>query len=113
MEPCSPYVPSHVLHADLMLGWFFDPEDGGDTFLWNVGSHADYTSPYPKRRQHSIINLRLFSSRLYNAACIVDCKAYSGWMAVNNEVEGLVKLKKKINFIWFRTRYIPADSIVP
>jgi hypothetical protein len=31
---------------------FFYPEDGGDTFLWNVGSHQIYTTPHP-RRWHS------------------------------------------------------------
>jgi hypothetical protein len=27
----------------------FDPEDGGDTFLRNVGSYTDYTVLYPKK----------------------------------------------------------------
>jgi hypothetical protein len=29
---------------------FFYPEDGGDTFLRNVGSHKIYTAPHPRRR---------------------------------------------------------------
>jgi hypothetical protein len=29
---------------------FFYPEDGGYTFLRNVGSHSIYTAPHPKRR---------------------------------------------------------------
>jgi hypothetical protein len=29
---------------------FFDPEDGGDTFLRNVGYNStDYTASYPRR----------------------------------------------------------------
>jgi hypothetical protein len=31
---------------------FFYPEDGGDTFLWNVDSHKIYTAPH-RRRRHS------------------------------------------------------------
>jgi hypothetical protein len=30
---------------------FFYPEDGGDTFLRNVGSHKTYTAPHPRRRR--------------------------------------------------------------
>jgi hypothetical protein len=26
----------------------FDPEDGGDTFLWNIGSQMDYMVLYPR-----------------------------------------------------------------
>jgi hypothetical protein len=32
---------------------FFYPEDGGDTFLRNVGSHKIYTPPHPRRRYSS------------------------------------------------------------
>jgi hypothetical protein len=36
---------------DKMLGnYFFDPEDGGDMFLRNVGwNSTDYTASYPRR----------------------------------------------------------------
>jgi hypothetical protein len=34
---------------------FFYPEDGGDTFFRNVGSHKIYTEPHPRRRNFSII----------------------------------------------------------
>jgi hypothetical protein len=37
---------------------FFYPEDGGDTFLRNVGSHKIYTAPHPRRRHSS--NLHTF-----------------------------------------------------
>jgi hypothetical protein len=33
----------------LARGYFY-PEDGGDTFLRNVGSHKIYTASYPRRR---------------------------------------------------------------
>jgi hypothetical protein len=32
----------------------FDLEDGGDTFLRNVGSHTDYTALCPRRWHHSM-----------------------------------------------------------
>jgi hypothetical protein len=35
---------------------FYDPEDGGDTFLRNVAYHSThYTASYPKRRYSSSI----------------------------------------------------------
>jgi hypothetical protein len=41
---------STCLLASLLLGLFFDSEDGGDMFLRNVGWHStDYTALYPKR----------------------------------------------------------------
>jgi hypothetical protein len=37
-------------HAGFLLGLFFDPEDGGNTFLRNVGSFSmDYMELYPRR----------------------------------------------------------------
>jgi hypothetical protein len=33
---------------------FFDPDDGGDTFLRNVGHNStNYTASYPRRRYSS------------------------------------------------------------
>jgi hypothetical protein len=38
------------LHTCFLLGLYFDPEDGGDMFLRNVGSlSTDYTALYPRR----------------------------------------------------------------
>jgi hypothetical protein len=47
----------HLQYAATCSSWFlvpgfFYPEDGGDTFLRNVGSYKIYTAPHPKR-QHS------------------------------------------------------------
>jgi hypothetical protein len=44
--------------AKQLLRWFlvqliFDLEDGGDTFLRNIGSHTEYTALYPTIWQHS------------------------------------------------------------
>jgi hypothetical protein len=38
---------------------FYDPEDGGDTFLRNVGYHSThYTASYPRRRYvHDIVRI--------------------------------------------------------
>jgi hypothetical protein len=44
----------------LLARGFFYPEDGGDTFLQNVGSHKIYTAPHPRRRHSS--NSIVFSS---------------------------------------------------
>jgi hypothetical protein len=39
----------YLLHAGFMLGVLFDPEDGGDIFLRNVGRlSTDYTALYPE-----------------------------------------------------------------
>jgi hypothetical protein len=38
---------------------FFYPEDGGDTFLRNIGSHKIYTAPHPTRRHSSEMEIVL------------------------------------------------------
>jgi hypothetical protein len=44
----------HLLHDGSLLGLFFDPEDGGDVFLRNVGWFSTgYTGLYPKRQTFS------------------------------------------------------------
>jgi hypothetical protein len=40
------YDYAYITHAG-----FFEPQDGRDTFLRNVGSHTDYTALYPRRWQ--------------------------------------------------------------
>jgi hypothetical protein len=58
-------VPLNALHGvisqkkiHLLARWFaeifFDSEDGGDTFLRNVGYHSThYTASYPRRKYSS------------------------------------------------------------
>jgi hypothetical protein len=41
--------PCYLLHAGLLLGLFFDPEDGGDMFLRKVGSLAADYKLHPNR----------------------------------------------------------------
>jgi hypothetical protein len=43
----------HLLTA--FSSWFTCPEDGGDTFLRNVGSNHNYTAPDPRRRLSSYV----------------------------------------------------------
>jgi hypothetical protein len=38
---------------------FFYPEDGGDTFLRNVGSYKIYTAPHPRGLHSSVVKLTL------------------------------------------------------
>jgi hypothetical protein len=60
--PCGPYVIVIPTACSFCLAtcsrWFlawliFDPDDGGNTFLWNVGSYTDYTALYPGRWEFS------------------------------------------------------------
>jgi hypothetical protein len=60
--PSGPYIIAIPTDCPFCLAtcscWFlaqliFDPENGGDTFLWNVGSYLDYTALYPRRRHIS------------------------------------------------------------
>jgi hypothetical protein len=43
---------------------FFYLEDGGDTFLRNVGSHKNYTLPHPRKR-HSSFKSEFMKQQLY------------------------------------------------
>jgi hypothetical protein len=61
--PSVPYIYTSLPTCEhsachLLARWFaellFDPEDGGDTFLQNVGYNStDYMASYPRRRYSS------------------------------------------------------------
>jgi hypothetical protein len=79
----------HLL-ARCFVELFYDPEDGGDTFLRNVGYHSThYTASYPRRRYSS--EMELFTSLapryillttkqiLFNISHNTYFKGYSGF----------------------------------
>jgi hypothetical protein len=45
----------HLLARWCLPRLIFDPDDGGGTFLRNVGSYTDYTVPYSRRWQLSTL----------------------------------------------------------
>jgi hypothetical protein len=56
----TPYISKEKIQKEIFFyklvyaELFFDPEDGGDTFLRNVGYNStDYTASYPRRRYSS------------------------------------------------------------
>jgi hypothetical protein len=47
---------STCFQAGFLLGFFFDPEDGENMFLRNVGGlSTDYTALYPRRQYSSVL----------------------------------------------------------
>jgi hypothetical protein len=48
----------------------FDPEDGGDTLLRNMGSNTDYTALYP-RRWHTFITRTVRTSNASKGVAFV------------------------------------------
>jgi hypothetical protein len=48
----------------LLARLIFDLEDGGDTFLRNVGSYTDYMALYPRRWQFSVLSTSFFLQRV-------------------------------------------------
>jgi hypothetical protein len=52
VAPCRSCLLPPV-HVGFFARGFFCPEDGGDAFLRNVGSHKIYTAPDPTRRHFS------------------------------------------------------------
>jgi hypothetical protein len=53
-EAVSKYRTAEIAISFWFLGLFFDPEDGGDMYLRNVGPlSADYIALYPRRQNSS------------------------------------------------------------
>jgi hypothetical protein len=45
---------SHLFHSGFLFSLFFDPEDGGDMFVRNIGLlSTDYTTLFPRRQNSS------------------------------------------------------------
>jgi hypothetical protein len=66
LPPSSEQTSStcYLLHAGFLLGLFFDPKDGGNMFLRNVGRLSmDYTALYPRRQNSSDIT-RMIKSQI-------------------------------------------------
>jgi hypothetical protein len=58
------YVSTCHLLARCFAELFYDPEDGGDTFLRNVRYHSThYTASYPRRRHSSCMSFDLLYSK--------------------------------------------------
>jgi hypothetical protein len=56
ITPCSPLIVHRRFET-----YIFDPHDGGDMFLRNVGWHStDYTTLYPRRWHHCCENLKSY-----------------------------------------------------
>jgi hypothetical protein len=50
----NPCLVATCFHAGFLLGLFFDPDSGGDMFLWNISwLSTDYTVLYPRRQYSS------------------------------------------------------------
>jgi hypothetical protein len=79
----------HLQSAATCTRWihnrgFFYPEDGGDTYHRNVGSHKIYTAPYP-RRQHSSLNYtvrKIIPSQFYNHVFVFTRTIWATFHAV-------------------------------
>jgi hypothetical protein len=78
---CSTYVsrrfrgtwPGIPAACHILARLTFDAENGGDTFLRNVGSHTHYTALYPRGWQRPIVRLDVEMSAVTWAA---SCKKY-------------------------------------
>jgi hypothetical protein len=74
--------PATCFHAGILLG-LFDPEDGRDVFLRNVGRlSTNYTALYPRRQYFSTVE---YSSR---CRCLTLYSKTVG--LVSNEMEAVV-----------------------
>jgi hypothetical protein len=64
MSPPSPSV-CYLLRAGFLFGLFFDPEDGGDMSLLNVGRLSkDGTALYPEYRKSNQLMRRFGRKKL-------------------------------------------------
>jgi hypothetical protein len=83
---------------------FFCPEDGGDTFLRNVGSHKIYTAPHP-RRQHSSQSLLWKPQILHVYGMSVTCTQFV-YVVKYYSSDDLYMIKLDLFYIWRLYRQI-------
>jgi hypothetical protein len=55
----------------LLARGFFYPEDGGDTFLQNIGSHKIYNGPHSRRRHSSMFRLHKTTEEYMKQVCML------------------------------------------
>jgi hypothetical protein len=66
-----------------LLMSFFDPGDGGDTFLWNVSwLPADYITIYPRRQNFSLLG---------DDYAVMDWACICFWDASSEEFRNVVQ----------------------
>jgi hypothetical protein len=56
-----------------LAGGFFCPEDGGDAFFRNVGSHKIYMAPHPRRRHFYIFLILKNIKKAYEITLLAVC----------------------------------------
>jgi hypothetical protein len=90
---------------------FFHPEDGGDTFLWNVGSHKTYTAPYP-------ISLLTFRGNVLAPSSWFKRKPASNnhrvccWLSLlNTQNEGSTFLRHVCKILQTVRQHIPKETL--
>jgi hypothetical protein len=100
----------HVCWTRWFAELFFDPEDGGDTFLRNVGCNStDYTALYPRRWYSSQPELCL--SSLWSLSNPESVK-YSGEGVIRRIIYGVYYMPYFLpfsNFVLFFHFSIPYD----
>jgi hypothetical protein len=85
----------------------FYPEDGGDIFLRNIGSHTEYTTLYPRRWQHSLLPLlrTWYRTELYYFVH----KRYCCVVSWTGKVRSEFSCPKLNSVAWVRERTIPTE----
>jgi hypothetical protein len=84
--------------AAVLAREFFYPEDAGDTFFQNVGSHKIYTAPHPRRRQSSYSVLLQIRTLATAVKLMRVAYAWSCWTQFESSFPSLSLLITWISF---------------